>query len=290
MDNRSHEEITYHLEWLQRLGCLSLENIVNALNKGDECGMIDACFVDLPGVPNHASEYDGGFFHQKERLNCDIKKTKKMLQHDDWFVCRVRVAAPHLPLQDSRLVVVYVEKPRDAVDAMAAAFFGRVGNAIATSVAKPSSKEALANIKHDLYMLADAQYKEQHRLLAELVGDCQSRAMLRVHGISSRLHTGSVVRALDKLRLPPYSVKLQTFMCGGVAARLDDEASLFLTLDKLRLPPYSVKLQTFMCDGVAARLDDEAFIREIEFMPKKTRREAIKMCKLHPMKKKQRVC
>jgi hypothetical protein len=75
-------------------------------------------------------------------------------------------------------------------------------------------------------------------------------------GIAVKLETPELLwPVLDRLR-DEYKIKsLQTFMCNGVAAKLETPELLWPVLDLLR-DEYKVKsLQTFMCGGIAAKLE-----------------------------------
>jgi hypothetical protein len=261
MKNRSREEIYYHCEWLSRLGMLTINNLVDALNEGDQRGAMDACFVGLPGVPDHGSEYDGGYFHTENRIRADIDKTRRMLKHSNLLVCRIRVNAPELPFEDKRLIMVHIKNRCDAVNAMSRRFAEHVTNTTVRSrlLSCHHYDHNIDHVAHDFLIWADTEYKSQFEALSLTVGENITKRLLRTNGIKSRLANGSVVRILDRLVGAPYSVKkLETFMCSGVAARFGDEEGLFRILDRLVGAPYSVKkLETFMCSGVAARFGDE---------------------------------
>jgi hypothetical protein len=101
MTRRSYAEVVYHSYWLSRLGKLSEPNLVAALIRGDERGDVDASF-DLEGVPSHDSEYDEGYWHTHDRIDGDVAKTMRMLAAaPDLLVCRLRIAAPPLPIADA---------------------------------------------------------------------------------------------------------------------------------------------------------------------------------------------
>jgi hypothetical protein len=261
MDNRSREEIRYHCSWLAQLGCLSLERLVRALNEGDRRGAMDACFLNLPNVPDHASEYDHGYFHGNDRLAGDLKKTNRMLTHADLLVCRVRVGAPELPMQHPRLVVAHAKTKNEAVSAMSKEFSGHVRDPVTRLrlLRGQPSKTEIDSIAHEFFMWTDAKYKYEIEEIAEIAGKQTALALHNTSGVVSRLGCGLIPAILRRLMAAPYNVKkLETFMCGGVAARFDDETALFGILDRLMAAPYNVKkLETFMCDGVAARFDDE---------------------------------
>ena len=267
LHHRSFEEVEYHCAWLARLGMLSLEHIVDALHEGDRRGAMDACFVGLPGVPDHGSEYDGGFYHGVDRLRGDADKTQRMLQYEDLLVCRVRVNAPPLDMSHDRLIIAHVDKPTDAVDAMSCRFADHISDASVRLrlLTKHRGDTSARRVAHELFMWADAEYKSRFFELSHTLGTELTHKLMCVSGIKSRLADGTVVRILDRLRGAPYNIrKLETFMCGGVAARFDDEKFLFHILDRLQGAPYNIrKLETFMCDGVAARFDDEEYLFHI---------------------------
>ena len=238
-----------------------MNRLVCALNEGDSRGAMDACFVGIPGVPDHGSEYDQGYYHDVHRIEGDVSKTKRMLCHPDLLVCRIRISAPQLQIDDARLIVVHVEKVVDAVDAMSRAFLKYVTDVSvrARLLCQHYDHHAATRVAHDFLMWADSQYKLQIDTLSRVVGISTAQVLICIHGVSTRIANGSVATILDRLMGAPYHVKkLETFMCNGVAARFDDEDGLFHILDRLMGAPYHVKkLQTFMCNGVAARFDDE---------------------------------
>ena len=291
MQNRSREEVYYHCRWLARLGMLTMNRLVDALNEGDRRGLMDACFVGLPGVPDHASEYDGGYYHKEARLLADVAKTHRMLDYKDLLVLRVRVGAAHLPMQNERVIVVHVSKPQDAVDAMSQEFAKHIVDPSMRSRLLSHQKDTeVDRVAHDFLMWADAEYKVQVESLSSKVGVIAAQRLLRVHGIKSRLAGGSVIRILDRLMGAPYSVKkLETFMCNGVAARFGDEDGLFRILDRLMGAPYSVKkLETFMCGGVAARLHEQSFLEALTRLPILNKARAAELCKSFPLAKRAR--
>jgi hypothetical protein len=118
MTRRSYAEVVYHSYWLSRLGKLSEPNLVAALIRGDERGDVDASF-DLEGVPSHDSEYDEGYWHTHDRIDGDVAKTKRMLVAPDLLVCRLRIAAPPLPIEDPRLIVTHTSSRQPGVAAAA---------------------------------------------------------------------------------------------------------------------------------------------------------------------------
>ena len=95
-----------------------------------------------------------------------------------------------------------------------------------------------------------------------LVGEAVAAKLLKVTGIKSRLWTGVVEKGLKRLR-DKHQIEgkdLMSFMCGGVAARLDDDPFYdgLLRLGK----EHQIEgkhLMRFMSGSVAARLDDDAF-------------------------------
>ena len=270
-----------------------MKHIVDALNEGDKRGLMDACFVNLPGVPDHASEYDGGFYHGEQRIPNDIVKTQKMLKHDDLLVCRVRVGTPMLPMEDKRLIMVYTQNPAGAVDAMRTHFIQHVTDTtIRTRLMSSYKRDSnVYKIVHDLFMWGHTEYKSQFESLANHFGTNTAQMLLNVHGIKSRLASGTVVRILDRLVAAPYHIKkLETFMCGGVAARFGDEEGLFRILDRLVAAPYHIKkLETFMCNGVAARFGDEDFLLALTTMPHLNKASAVRLCRSYPLAKRARI-
>ena len=217
MHNRSHEEVYYHCEWLSRLGMLSMDRLVNAMNEGDQRGLMDACFVGLPGVPDHGSENDHGYYHDESRLDGDVAKTKRMLSDPNLLVCRVRIAAPPMGMEDPRLVVVHVEKTSNAVNAMCQSFSKHVTDvSIRWRLLHAQKKDTeIDNVAHKFFMWVDSEYKQQFETLSVEFGITTAPKLLRIHGVRSRVANGSVSRILKRLMGAPYNVKnLQTFMCG----------------------------------------------------------------------------
>jgi hypothetical protein len=107
MTKRSYAEAVCHSHWLARLDKLSEANLIAALVKGDERGDVDASF-DLEGISAHDSEYDEGFWHKLDRIDGDVAETRRMLEAPELLVCRLRIAAPPLPIADHpRLVVAH---------------------------------------------------------------------------------------------------------------------------------------------------------------------------------------
>jgi hypothetical protein len=266
-----------------------MPTLVNALNEGQKRGRIDACIVGLPGVPDHAYEYDGGYFHTEARVPNDVDKTRRMLQNADLLVLRVRVGAPSLPMEHTRLIVVHVDKSDDAVDAMSRAFAEHVADETVRSslLCGRDDRKEVDNVAHDFFMWADRQYKTQFEIMTSRFDVDTARRILSVHGIKTHLAGGSVVRILDRLIGAPYNVKkLETFMCNSVAARFADEAGLFRILDRLMGAPYNVKkLETFMCGGVAARFADEAFLVAVSQLPVLNKSRAATLCRSFPLKR-----
>ena len=257
MKNRSREEIYYHCEWLSRLGMLTMNNLVDALNEGEKRGAMDACFVGLPGVPDHGSEYDGGYYHNENRIQADIEKTHRMLKNSMLLVCRIRVNAPELPLEDKRLIVVNIKNRRDAVNAISKRFAEHVTNTTVRSKLLSCNHydHNIDRVAHDFLIWADTEYKSQFEALSFTVGETIAKKLLIKSGVKSRLANGSVVRILDRLMGAPYSVK---------------------------------KLETFMCGGVAARLDNDAFLSALAAMPRLNKSRAALLCRLFPLAKKEK--
>jgi len=265
LKDHSREEVRCTIGWLLRLGEFSMSNLVNAINEGNRRGRMDACFVGLPDVPDHAYEYDGHYYHKEDRLPDDREKTYRMLNDDaELIVLRVRVDAPVLDIEHERLHVVYVEKPDEAVEALSQAFVRYVGNEAVRSRLQNGGdhRKDIDDNAHEFFMWADQEYKKQFKAL-EKYGCATAHRILCTDGVKTRLASGSIVQILDKLVEEPYNVKnLETFMCGGIAARFDKADEMFEVLDRLMKKPYNVKkLQTFMCGGIAAKFDkpDEMF-------------------------------
>jgi len=172
-----------------------MDALVDALNAGDKLGKVDAAFFGLGGVPDHAIEYDDGFWHDTDRIGGDEKKSKKMLamRSGTMIVCRVRLEAPPLALTDPRLVVAHVpdRHPGRAVAAMAKAL------AAHPSVSHPLRKRLLAakgtndkhaiDLAHTFFLKADKQYKADLDAIATEVGPDNARRILATHGVKTRV-------------------------------------------------------------------------------------------------------
>mmetsp|Transcript_16432 Transcript_16432/g.41980 ORF Transcript_16432/g.41980 Transcript_16432/m.41980 type:complete len:393 (+) Transcript_16432:1451-2629(+) len=96
------------------------EAILSAIELGAEHGRADGA-VRLGGETLLLLEWDGGYYHQSERVAGDVAKTQRLLGYDSAVVVRVRSgnAAPLPPLEPAIVVSVATANPALAVAALA---------------------------------------------------------------------------------------------------------------------------------------------------------------------------
>jgi hypothetical protein len=270
----SHEEtaVLAYLQSALNLACTE-ESIMRCQRLGDAHGLLDGVIVLRRKADESAKledlklavEYDGGRYHGADRVAADTEKSRRVLSmYPELTLIRIRHNAPPLPGLahfGHRCVVVHVTDSHPAkVLAQAARELQHVvprpwKQMMRNAAERPPQRNLLVEaVLLNVRTVMDKAYKDAKGKLSNLVGDTMANALLKVHGVLSRID--SVCEGIPVLR-DDFGIKnLQTFMCDGVAAKFDDPETLYAVLRTLRTDFGIKNLQTFMCDGVAARLDD----------------------------------
>jgi len=292
MSRRSHIEVTVNAHLLEALFLpegATLQALWGTLRLGDEMELTDACY-DIGRTLMF--EWDGGMWHDVDRIAKDIRKIKRMLAVDaNAIILRVRAdGAP--PLDEAiraeitdradrdRIVVVQLDPGKEsqntalALCAIAKAlvpklielgggtqpvFIDRLRDVAQRSgvVASRTSKHA-NNLVHETYLIADAVYAKSLKELEEVVGSPEvARKVLETPGVVTRLDAvvEGLKRLRDEFRVP--QAKLATFLCGSVAAIIDND-NFWTGVQRLVDRGIAIeRLQTFG-DCFWARIGDQA--------------------------------
>jgi len=84
-------------------------------------------------------------------------------------------------------------------------------------------------------------------------------------GVAARIQNDAFMARLKELKELGFTIdKIVTFMSNSVAARIQDDVFM-ARLEELKELGFTIdKIVAFMCDGVAARIQDDAFILNIQ--------------------------
>jgi hypothetical protein len=272
MPNRSKEEVNFAAHILRALGLkCTRDTVVAALIDGARNGLWDMRFAALILYV----DYDGGHYHTKERIERDESKTREKLDADrSALVLRVRVknAAPLALDEHPRLSVVSF-----ATSSLSVILPG-VARALASILPEPFAERlrrlgALQRAPRDAQAAAAARdaieelvarEKRNVALLEETWGRKNARALLKIYGVARLLECGALLPALQELRtaLGLTQKQVVTFMCAGVAARLESPAFM-AALATLREDFTAAQIVTFMSNSVAARLESPVFMEAL---------------------------
>jgi hypothetical protein len=244
---------------------LTADALARWLNAGKAARLTDVRF-DLDAVGKDLLfEYDHPYTHGEDDVERDVDKTRRLLAaYPNAIVMRVRVdTVPLPPFDDPRAVVVEVKTQTTSLAmpsvAKALAAHVPVSYKARLEALTPRKKHAeIDAVVHALLLKIDAGYGGAvARLRPLLEGDEAAIVrLMRIHGLTQRYD--NLVEFVRRVRAPPYNVtRVDTFLCDGLAARLDDVEGVFAVLDRLMGPEFGIKsLQTFVSGGVAAKFGD----------------------------------
>ena len=282
----SGDEIACVAYVLDTISQRQVSHLDAALRRGDALGKYDAVLSigdhnDQDVVHKVVLEYDGGYFHTKERLGPDVQKTERVLSHHtDLYIVRLRVGPAPLPEMPARLqrhprcqiVPVRSNCPRVAATHAIRALqrWGLIPGSQCTrsSPTQPAAPDQ-APVRHHAEHVIQEFYAQKVQMYRD--GLYQLRACFGTEHTTSLLSTypalhaslqrdSNYADALVKLNEEVFEghfADLRTFMCDGVVSKLD-KACLWAGLEKLRADWGMDKadLRTFMCGGVANNLEN----------------------------------
>lgn len=249
---------------------VSVESLSQWLLAGKAAMLTDMRFdLDLVGK-DILLEYDHPRTHKAADVERDVAKTIKLVEaYPSSVVMRARIYNPvKLPAfsqANVSIVDVKTQAPSLAGPAVAKAlskYMDSPHKARLESYTAPKTHASTDMFVHELTMKIEPKYHDAVvSLRAILGGDGDENAIVRIintHGLTARYD--NLVTFVRRVRKPPYNItRVETILCGGIAAKLDDLCSIFSILDRLLSPPYNIKsLQTICNGGFCAKFDDES--------------------------------
>jgi hypothetical protein len=265
---RSFEEVRWVASLLSILGLdASPRSIVAKLHDGTRRHLFDM-YTPLGDTLEFYGEYDGGYYHDEERVNKDQAKTLRIVKTNEHaVVLRTRVKAAHMSMQHERVCVVETESSKfeDVMYATAHAlklylpepYASRLGNVQRSKrpVAEHAAYEAWKELNRVFSREADA--------LEATIGKSAMSCLMRVHGVRRRMELGEFHEHVLALRreFEMTTPQIVTFMSGCVATRLENED--FLTALRALRREFEMttpQIVTFVSNSVATRLENEGFL------------------------------
>ena len=258
----SHEEssvIAYLLNAFKQE--TTVDTIFECQKRGDDHMLIDGvlCFnFDDNTCCKLGVEYDGGhpFAHTEERLKHDIIKSIRVLEsHPDMLLLRIRQNSAPMYTKKIHPRCIVIEsatsKPHMVIRDVARALYMaekwtlpvKLRQCMQNVASVPSKKcKCVDLVLDDLRLIINNARQEAHSKLEELVGNECAMQMMKCHGLLARID--AICDAIPILQSKYKITSLQTFMCGGVAAKFDDPEALYAILDKLQSKYKITSLQT----------------------------------------------
>ena len=183
---RSHQEMVFGALVLQTMeDQVTAGTLATCLHDGDTAGKVDIvveCGVRL------AIEWDGGYYHQDDRIESDVRKTTRVLEQDPEIrVIRVRAGAPRIKELEAvdRCVLVYVginATPIEAMHAFADAVRSILPEPYTARLQRqriPLTQDRAVEAVVDLRYACDAAFKAVADDLGRLFGDVAARNLSR---------------------------------------------------------------------------------------------------------------
>nr|QFG74178.1 MAG: hypothetical protein [Megaviridae environmental sample] len=276
LDCRSQEEIQWSCYLISCLyGGQNTENLVklviNAMRLGDEMQLIDLV-IELDEFLL-GFEYDGGYWHGKDRIESDTKKTLACVNEPKLNMLRVRSdGAAELCIDHPKVHIKNIAKgdPKKSF-LQVAKFICDIPNFpihyianIKKSISKPTTLHKTADeCLQSVLCSLDKNYSRSRDQVKNLLGEKNTKIVLNTHGILTKLSL--LPNFIIKLKAFGFTIdKIVTFMSNSVAARIQDDAFM-ARLKELKELGFTIdKIVTFMCDGVAARIQDDAFMARLK--------------------------
>eukprot|EP00966_Prymnesium_polylepis_P154266 3562236-Prymnesium_polylepis.1 len=269
----SMEEVHYGSYALDALGLLSLDNLLEALRRGDDFLLTDL-LLHLDGV-RLAIEYDGGNFHTEEKIPSDVKKTRRLLaKGSDVLVLRLRVCAP--PLEElegeDRCLVVHVGRRSHmgpALTATAAALAPLLPELYAERLRKvgPERRPMADAVAREAIEVINKRFHSQMKRLRNMVCHELADHLINVHGVKRRLWTGELADGIARLQeMGMDNDDLRTFMCNSVAAAIGKQYFWegIARLQEMGMDKDDIRI--FMCNGVASAIGKQYFWEGISWL------------------------
>tara|TARA_R110002050_G_scaffold108088_7_gene218725 strand:- start:3207 stop:5507 length:2301 start_codon:yes stop_codon:yes gene_type:complete len=216
---RSREEFAMAAYALHCLGLpCERDDVLRSIQLGDDNGRVDVA-IQLPDGPLLLLEWDGGVWHGADRLEGDVRKTKRMLAIDNAIVVRVRVgqAAPFPPMQGVVVVHVPTAHPAKAIQALASALTPKLPTDHAKVFAQRANGCRVTGVEDAIdaaWCSVDAAYARQQEEVVKLMESKE---------VADKLFKRNGVRT----RLPAVKATVKEFVARG------------LTLDTIARFPHS---------------------------------------------------
>ena len=273
MVTRSREEVHLCARLLHILQFLGFKCTVDTLLQGLQDGAKNNLFDFVLSFRNITFyfEYDGGHYHDSERVSKDEEKSKKLLkQNPNAVLIRLRVNAPPLNIDDDRCLCPVVDSNNCNKNAVV------VAHALAKLPVYPEDiKKRLSQVQVENYKIAngiaedaikmlDKRYKQQLQKLEEFFGKVNAHKVRRVHGVVKLLEHDLLISACQTIQsLFKFTTKqLVTLMSNSVASRVTDPVFVnALKSLKTDMAFTTEQLVTLMSsDSVASRITKPEFI------------------------------
>ena len=271
MVNRSRAEIEWVTHLCDVLGIgTTPDTVLKVLEDGAARDLFDA-YIDLGSVHVYA-EYDGGRYHDEDRCEHDLRKSKSVVDHDPLaVVLRARVQAAPLITTVARIIVVHVDHPRmhglvyDTARALKPhvpdPYAGRLGRVQCHR--RPVAEVAAAEVLKKL----DRNVGRELDLLSANLGTDSAVRVSKVNGVKTLMEQGRfAVHALSfKTDFDLTTAQFAKIMSGCVAIRVENVAFRnALRSLKTDFGLTTAQFVKIMSDCVvAARIQDDAFLARL---------------------------
>ena len=274
---------------------LNMEVVTRALLLGDALDKIDMafninehCCCIVAGVDKIIIEYDGAYYHSGvESAERDMRKTRRILEENmTSLVMRIRDGGlDNLTMDDPRLLQISIPKDVSSVAMKAKIVIEALLEILPqcpatckcilahtyTARAPPIERMCVR-----LQEQSNEVFKRDWTALVALFDGDEDASMcvLGVHGVQSRM--SAVVGFLTYLKddIGMDKDQITTFMCDGLAARMDRPEVIRTFLDYLKddIGMDTDQIATFMCNGLAAHLGKptEPLLRDLLWLLKDT--------------------
>ena len=268
MVNRSRAEKQWVAYLCDVLGLgTTTQTILGVLNEGFERNRFDA-YIDLGSVHVYA-EYDGGWYHNAERCEYDLQKSRRAVDNDPLaIVIRVRVKAAPMVLDpsDARIVVVHVDHTRmhELIKDTARALQSHVPEPYATRLRRtPCQKRPVAeDAATEVEKCLDKKFARDLERLTMIVGKDNANKMSKVHGARTLMDREVFAENVQRLKteLELDTAQLVKIMNICVANRMEKESfRTALRSVKAEFELDTAQLLTIMNNCFAKRIEKESF-------------------------------
>ena len=227
---RSFEEVRWVANLLDMLGLnASPQSVVAALHDGTRRNLFDM-YIALGEYIHLYGDYDGGYYHNEDRVNRDRTKTLSIVEDDERaLVLRTRVRAAHLSVEDDHVCVVETKssKMEDIMHATARALQGYLPEPYASRLknVQPSKRPMAEHVAEEAWKQLHRVFAAESDALERRIGRCALSQLMRVHGVRARMEMGGFSRCVWSLcdDFQMTTPQLVTFMSDCVATRVENE-------------------------------------------------------------------